>query len=82
MIRDRIVFGCLNPKVREKLINVGEKLTMDKAIQVVQTFEYCLPRTAEFDVRVRWEQCRCRQQAFEQLQKTVRRFQTGTNGYT
>ena len=41
MIRDRIVFVCSNPKVREKLINVGENLTMDKAIQVVQNFEYC-----------------------------------------
>lgn len=41
MIRDRIVFGCTSPKVREKLINEGEKLTMDKAIQVVQNYEYC-----------------------------------------
>ena len=41
MIRDRIVFGCSNPKVREKLISVGEKLTMDKAIKVVKNFEYC-----------------------------------------
>ena len=41
MIRDRIVFGCSSPRVREKLINEGDKLTMDKAIQVVQNFEYC-----------------------------------------
>ena len=41
MIRDRIVFGCSEPKVREKLINEGDKLTMDKAIQIVQNFEYC-----------------------------------------
>ena len=34
MIRDRIVFGCSSPRVREKLINEGNKLTMDKAIQV------------------------------------------------
>ena len=41
MIRDRIVFRCSEPKVREKLINEGDKLTMDKAIQIVQNFEYC-----------------------------------------
>ena len=41
MIRDRIVFGCTSPKVREKLINAGDKLTLDKAIQTVQNFEYC-----------------------------------------
>ena len=41
MIRDRIVFGCYNEKCREKLINEGEKLTMDKAIQIVQNYEYC-----------------------------------------
>ena len=41
MIRDRIVFGCYNEKCREKLINIGEKLTMDKAIQKVQNYEYC-----------------------------------------
>ena len=41
MIHDRIVFGCYNEKCREKLINEGEKLTMDKAIQIVQHYEYC-----------------------------------------
>jgi hypothetical protein len=41
MIRDRIVFGCSSPKVREKLINVGEKLTLDRAIQIAQNHEYC-----------------------------------------
>ena len=41
MIRDRIVFGCSSEKCREKLINEGEKLTMDKAIQIVQNYEYC-----------------------------------------
>lgn len=40
MIRDRIVFGTSSPRVREKLINEGEKLTLDKAIQIAQTFEY------------------------------------------
>ena len=41
MIRDRIVFGCSNAKVRAKLIDEGEKLTMDKAIQIAQNYEYC-----------------------------------------
>ncbi|XP_021361397.1 uncharacterized protein K02A2.6-like [Mizuhopecten yessoensis] len=40
MIRDRIVFGTSSDKVREKLINEGEKLTLDKAIQVAQSYEY------------------------------------------
>ncbi|MCG7868790.1 MAG: hypothetical protein JAY74_20765, partial [Candidatus Thiodiazotropha taylori] len=41
MIRDMIVFGCSNAKVRAKLIDEGEKLTMDKAIQIAQNYEYC-----------------------------------------
>ena len=40
MIRDRIVFGTSSDKVREKLINEGEKLTLDKAIQIAQSYEY------------------------------------------
>ena len=41
MIRDKIVFGVNNHKLREKLINEGEGLTLEKAIQVSQNFEYC-----------------------------------------
>ena len=41
MIRNPIVFGCNDQKVREKLINEGDKLTMDRAIQIVQNHEYC-----------------------------------------
>ena len=40
MIRDRIVFGTNSAKIREKLINEGEKLTLDKAIQIAQNYEY------------------------------------------
>ena len=36
MIRDRIVFGTYSPKIREKLINVGRDLTLQKAIQIGQ----------------------------------------------
>ncbi|MET0104994.1 MAG: RNase H-like domain-containing protein [Sedimenticola sp.] len=41
MIRDRIVAGCTSEKCREKLINQADTLTMDKAIQIVQNYEYC-----------------------------------------
>lgn len=40
MLRDRIVFGTSSSKVREKLINEGGKLTLDKALQIAQSFEY------------------------------------------
>ena len=33
MVRDRLVFGTSSSKVRERLINEGEKLTLEKAIQ-------------------------------------------------
>ena len=40
MVRDRVVFGTSSSKVREKLINEGEKLTLGKAIQISQSYEY------------------------------------------
>lgn len=40
MIRGRIVFGTSSQKVREKLIAEGEKLTVEKAIQIAQSHEY------------------------------------------
>ncbi len=40
MIRDRIVFGTNSMKVRERLINEGASLTMDKAVQIAQNVEY------------------------------------------
>lgn len=40
MIRDRIVFAVASPKIRIKLINVGRDLTLDKAIEIGQNFEY------------------------------------------
>lgn len=41
MIRDRIVFGINTQKLREKLLNVDEdKLTLDKAVQLGQSYEY------------------------------------------
>jgi hypothetical protein len=40
MIRDCIVFHVLTGKTREKLINEGEQLTLDKAIQIFQNVQY------------------------------------------
>lgn len=40
MMRDRIVFWASSLKVRERLINEGEKLTLQKAIQISQSYEY------------------------------------------
>ena len=40
MVRDRIVFGRSSSKVRKKLTNEGEKLTLEKAIQISQNYEY------------------------------------------
>ncbi|KAL3866981.1 hypothetical protein ACJMK2_044224 [Sinanodonta woodiana] len=40
MIRDRIVFGVSSQRIREKLINEGEKLTLERAINISQSHEY------------------------------------------
>ena len=40
MIRDRIVFGTSSVKVRTKLIDEGDKLTLEKAVQMGQNHEY------------------------------------------
>ncbi|XP_053395631.1 uncharacterized protein LOC128555874 [Mercenaria mercenaria] len=40
LIRDRIVFGVKSSKIREKLLTVGEKLTLAKAVDICQTVEY------------------------------------------
>lgn len=40
MIRDRIVFGTNSAKVREKLIQEGQTLTLEKAISIAQSHEY------------------------------------------
>ena len=39
MIRDRIVFGTNSRKIREKLINEGKELTLDKAVDIARTYE-------------------------------------------
>ncbi|CAC5425304.1 unnamed protein product [Mytilus coruscus] len=39
MVRDRIVFGTKSSKVREKLINEGSELTLEKALDIARTYE-------------------------------------------
>ena len=39
MIRDRIVFGTNSRKIREKLINEGKELSLDKAVDIARTYE-------------------------------------------
>lgn len=39
MIRNRIVFGIHSPKVREKLLNAGSELTLQKAIDIARSHE-------------------------------------------
>lgn len=39
MVRDRVVIGCLSTKTREKLIQEGSTLTLEKAIDIARTDE-------------------------------------------
>ena len=39
IIRDRIVFGTNSHKIREKLINQGKDLTLDKAVEIARKYE-------------------------------------------
>jgi len=39
MIRFRIVFGTNSRKIREKLINEGKELTIDRALGIARTYE-------------------------------------------
>ena len=39
MVRDRIVIGCNSKKVREKLIQEGSELSLEKAIEIALTLE-------------------------------------------
>ena len=39
MIRDHIVFGVTSTKVREKLTNVGNDLTLEKCMDISRTYE-------------------------------------------
>ena len=39
MVRDRIVFGIHITKLRDKLIDIGDELTLEKAIEMSRTYE-------------------------------------------
>ena len=39
MLRDQIVFTVRSPKIREKIINEGSDLTLEKAIDIARTYE-------------------------------------------
>jgi hypothetical protein len=39
MVRDRIVIGVRNPKIREKLIQVGSELQLQNAMEIARTHE-------------------------------------------
>ena len=39
MVRDRVVIGCYSQKVREKLIQEGYELTLEKAVDIARTQE-------------------------------------------
>ena len=40
MVRDRLVFGIKSAKIREKLLNEGDKLTLEKAVQIAHITSY------------------------------------------
>ena len=40
MIRDRLVFGMRSQDIRKKLLTVRADLTLEKAVQICQTYEY------------------------------------------
>jgi uncharacterized membrane protein len=40
MVRNRIVFGKKSSKVREKSINEGSDLTLEKALDIARTYEF------------------------------------------
>lgn len=39
MVRDRVVIGCFSQKAREKLIQEGSELTLEKAVDIARTQE-------------------------------------------
>lgn len=49
MIRDHIVFGIRNGKIREELIKAGDGLTLDKAIDIARTYELSQTQSKKMD---------------------------------
>ncbi|KAH3780047.1 hypothetical protein DPMN_157857 [Dreissena polymorpha] len=50
MILDRLVICINNTRIQEKLINEGDELTLDKAIQIALSFEYCQHQMASMNI--------------------------------
>lgn len=65
MIRDRIVFGTNSAKLREKLINIGSDLTLDKTIQTAQNLEYSQEQLRSMNKEV--DVCRSKQLGHKQI---------------
>ena len=51
MIRGRIVFGTNSRRIREKLINEGKELTLDKALDIARTYEISQSQMKSMDAR-------------------------------
>ncbi len=43
-IRDRFVAGCLNEKIRERLLMEKDDLTLDQALDFARNMEACIGR--------------------------------------
>lgn len=72
MIRDRLVFGVKSQKIREKLINEGDKLTLDRAIQIFQSFEYAQEQLREMNQAAHRQGSTA---AFIRIKETVRNME-------
>jgi hypothetical protein len=49
LVRDRIIFGVSSTKLREKLLQVGKDLKMDRCITMCQEFEYSVSQMKMFN---------------------------------
>lgn len=52
MVRDRIVFGVQSAKVREKLLNEGSELTLQKATDIARSHEFAQAQTRAIEANV------------------------------
>ena len=87
VIRDRIVFGTNSRKIREKLINEGKDLPLDKAIDIAQTYEMSqsqmksMEESEEVVYSVNRDQ-RCRKEAPNPTSEVPQRGSCGRCGRT
>ena len=70
LVRDRIVFGTNSARVREKLINIGKDLKLEKAIQTAQAYEYSQEQLKSMGKDV--DVCRSKSKGHNQRQRTTR----------